>query len=318
MGTVCSLYFIGVLTLMFIFWKCLHWLYKFYNLYFTSAAVDFKSFGKWALVTGSTDGIGKGIAYELAKRGINIVLVSRNPDKLKKVANEIESRFDVETKCVTFDFSRPDNVVKTGDPVSSFYDAISDAIEELDIGILVNNVGIGAFGEFLNAFSESENKDVSSGLIRLTYCNTLAIAKMIEIILPQMLKRKRGLIMNLSSLATVTAMPFCGIYCGSKRYDDVISKALNQEYKNEGIIVQSIRPGMVKTNMTSRKGRKGTSFFPDFETYTAHLMNTIGKSDSTAGYRFHGIFELFLSSVPEVIFAKLLANLCRKKQNRTK
>nr|XP_039262908.1 very-long-chain 3-oxoacyl-CoA reductase-like [Styela clava] len=306
-----SLYFVGALTLFITLGKFAYSLIKFFNIYYTATTIDFKSFGKWALVTGSTDGIGKGIAYELAKRKLNVVLVSRNPEKLNNVADDIESKFSVQTKCIAFDFSRPDDV-KNGDSTSSIYDVISDGIKDLEIGILVNNVGLGASGEFLNAFSKSENKDMSTGIPRLIYCNCLSIARMTEIVLPQMLKRRKGLILNLASLAAVSPMPLNGIYSASKKFDDTFSKALISEYKNKGIIIQSIRPGPVKTNMTSSKGKEGTAYFPTFETYSSHIMDTVGKADATAGYRIHGILEFVIKILPVNLYAKILIRRSQK------
>merc|ERR1719450_829776 len=91
---------------------------------------DLKKYGSWAVVTGATDGIGKAIAKQLAKRGINIVLISRSSDKLTTVAEELVT-FNVQVKTITYDFSDANN-----------YGQIAEEIEDLDIGILVNNVGI--------------------------------------------------------------------------------------------------------------------------------------------------------------------------------
>ena len=86
------------------------------------------------MITGSTDGIGRAFAFELANRGFNIVLISRNQDKLNAVASEIQSKHKVQTRTVAFDFSKDTSVAG--------YESIMNKIADLDVSILINNVGI--------------------------------------------------------------------------------------------------------------------------------------------------------------------------------
>merc|ERR1712048_315786 len=92
--------------------------------------LNLKKFGSWAVITGATDGIGKAIAKQLAKQGLNLVMISRFEDKLKATAEEIGSE-KIEIKTISYDFSDPDD-----------YDRIAGQLKNLDIGILVNNVGM--------------------------------------------------------------------------------------------------------------------------------------------------------------------------------
>lgn len=101
--------------------------------FFNIGGVDLQTYGKWAVVTGCTDGIGKAYAEQLAKRGFNIVLISRTLDKLKQQALELENNYNVLTKVIAADFTEPDVI----------YPEIGAQLEDLDIGILVNNVGVG-------------------------------------------------------------------------------------------------------------------------------------------------------------------------------
>lgn len=99
---------------------------------FNIGGVNVKSYGKWAVVTGCTDGIGKAYAEQLAKRGLSIVLISRTLEKLNEQAKELQDRFKVETKVIAADFTEP----------NSIYPNIRTQLADLDIGILVNNVGM--------------------------------------------------------------------------------------------------------------------------------------------------------------------------------
>jgi len=88
-------------------------------------------FGKWAVVTGSTDGIGRAYAHELAKRGVNLILVSRSQKKLDSVAADIRKKYLIRTKTIAVDFSHGENV----------FPKIEEQLKDIEIGILVNNVG---------------------------------------------------------------------------------------------------------------------------------------------------------------------------------
>ncbi|XP_061986327.1 very-long-chain 3-oxoacyl-CoA reductase 1-like [Populus nigra] len=101
---------------------------------FLRPAKNLKKYGSWALVTGPTDGIGKGFAFQMARKGLNLVLVGRNPDKLKDVSGSIQSTYsNVQIKNVVVDFS--------GD-IDEGVQKIKETIEGLDVGVLINNVGV--------------------------------------------------------------------------------------------------------------------------------------------------------------------------------
>ena len=95
-------------------------------------AVNLKKYGSWAVVTGCTDGIGKAYAEHLAKRGLNIVLISRTLEKLQEQAKFITDKYKVETKVIAVDFTEQ----------TSIYTTIRNELGDLDIGVLVNNVGM--------------------------------------------------------------------------------------------------------------------------------------------------------------------------------
>ena len=109
----------------------LNWVY----IYFLRPAKNLKKYGSWALVTGPTDDIGKSFSFELAKRGLNLVLVGRNPDKLKDVSDSIQAKYaKTQIKSVVVDFS--------GD-LDEGVERIKEAIEGLDIGILIKMLRMG-------------------------------------------------------------------------------------------------------------------------------------------------------------------------------
>ncbi|KAK8726956.1 hypothetical protein OTU49_010158 [Cherax quadricarinatus] len=156
--------------------------------------------GRWAVVTGATDGIGKAYATELAKNGMNIILVSRTQEKLENVAQEIRGRYAVETEIVRADFS----VGRT------IYDDISKHLEGKEIGILVNNVGVA--GSALCLFIDAPEDDIWA----LVNVNVASVPAMTKLVLPGMIARRKGAIVNISSAAEIFSLPLLQLYCASK------------------------------------------------------------------------------------------------------
>jgi len=100
--------------------------------------------GSWALVTGASDGIGEQLCYELARSGLNIVLVSRTKEKLDTVATKIKNDYNVKTVVIQYDFS----VLSTPEEADKLTKLIEDNTKDLDISVLVNNVGLAWAGTF--------------------------------------------------------------------------------------------------------------------------------------------------------------------------
>ena len=163
-----------------------------------------KIYGAWAVVTGATDGIGKAFAFQLAKKGLNLVLVGRSSNKLKQVSKEIMSEFPTtRIKTVVFDFS--------GD-VSTGIEAMAKAIEGLDVGVLVNNVGVTY--PAARYFHEVEEK-IWMNIVRVNLEGTTRVTRAV---LPGMLQRKRGAIVNIGSGASIVvpSHPLYTIYAATK------------------------------------------------------------------------------------------------------
>jgi 17beta-estradiol 17-dehydrogenase / very-long-chain 3-oxoacyl-CoA reductase len=163
-----------------------------------------KHYGSWALVTGPTDGIGKGFAFQLARAGLNLVLVGRNPEKLKDVSDLIQTKYGkTQIKNVVVDFA--------GD-LSEGINRISDAIEGLDVGVLINNVGISyPYARFFHEVDEELLKN-------LIQVNIEGTTKVTQAVLPGMLKRKRGAIVNIGSGAAIVipSDPLYAVYAATK------------------------------------------------------------------------------------------------------
>ncbi|KVF07531.1 very-long-chain 3-oxoacyl-CoA reductase 1-like [Cynara cardunculus var. scolymus] len=194
------LFVLGSLSFLKTSTSILRWVY----VNFFRAPKNLKKYGSWALVTGSTDGIGKAFAFELAKKGLNLILVGRNPSKLEGVSSEIKSKFvKTQIKEVVFDLS--------GD-ISEGIKKITEAIEGLDVGILINNAGVSY--PYARFFHEVDDQLLNS-LIKV---NVEGTTKVTQAVLPQMVKRKKGAIVNIGSGAAIVipSDPLYAVYAASK------------------------------------------------------------------------------------------------------
>jgi len=243
-----------------------------------------EKYGPWAIVTGATDGIGKEYARELACSGINIILMSRSIDKLTRVAQEIEAEFNVETVVVQVDFSAG----------RSIFEKISESIRGKEIGILVNNVGV--MYEI-----PMELPELSQDVIwQHVNVNMGSLTMMCWMVLPQMLERRKGAIINLSSSSALGPLPYMNIYSASKIYVDYFSRALSHEVRNSGVIVQTLIPFYIATNLTKFSDFIGrpSLLVPNAQTFVRSALSTLGVCNRTTGYWSHELQLFATSSIP--------------------
>ncbi|MCI9846323.1 3-ketoacyl-ACP reductase [Flavobacterium pectinovorum] len=186
---------------------------------------------KNALITGAGKGIGKAIAIALAKEGVNVILVSRTQLDVEQLAVKIEN-FGVKSLALTADVS----------DINSVNTAVEKALAEFKtIDILINNAGIASFGKFLELEPTEWEKIIQVNLMG-TYYTTRAV-------LPNMIERQTGDIINISSTAGLNGNALTSAYSASKFAVLGLTDSLMQELRKHNIRVTALTPSTVATDM---------------------------------------------------------------------
>ena len=200
------------------------------------------------LVTGASSGIGAEIARELAKRGHGVTLAARREDRLRELADELESTHDVRAETISVDVSDTAQRAHLGEQLAE---------RGLTVEVLVNNAGFGSGGEFATLDAEEE-----AAMIRT---NVEAVIALTGHFLPGMIERGRGAVLNLASLIAFQPMPFQATYGASKAAVLSFTEALHEELRGKGVTITAVCPGPVRTEFGEVGGFGGADDkIPDF------------------------------------------------------
>jgi 17beta-estradiol 17-dehydrogenase / very-long-chain 3-oxoacyl-CoA reductase len=295
----------GKIAIVLLSLKLLKILWNNYLIYLFGCGVEWCGGpDSWAVITGSTDGIGLSYAQQMAKKGYSLLLISRNPEKLNQTKRDIENKYKncAQIRTLALDFTKPD-----------IYDTIEKEFQLLDnIHVLINNVGI--YYEYPEYFTRIPNsvKFITS----LINMNIISTTKMIDLVLPLMEKRGRGIIINLSSYTASFPLPLNTLYSASKAYINFLSRGLQEEYSAKGITIQSVLPFYVSTKMI---GNPKTSFLiPTPDEYVESALKTVGFETLTYGYWSHRLLAFIHSShiFGDELNMKLAFNYLKIKRQR--
>lgn len=271
------------LVIAFILTKVFTLVQFIYKMFYRTGK-DVLSYGKWAVITGATAGIGKGFAEELAKRGMNVVLISRSLDKLNGVAKEIEQKYKVQTKVFAADFTKM---------TEATYKQIFELLEPIkDLGILVNNVGTANEDpEYFLELSEQATFD----MININLKGTISMTRTV---LPLFLRNKKGAIINISSASGGMAAPMLTVYSSTKAFLTQFSRSLALEYKEFGIDVLGSRPYYVVSNLS--KIKRASLLVPSSERYAEDTLRHLGIESDIDPYWVHAAFDWVASVYPKL------------------
>lgn len=219
---------------------------------FKSLKSLYESPGKapWALITGASAGLGFCFAKQLAREGFNLILISRDSNKLSKAESDLKALCpNIEIKTMSADFDQEN--------CTSIFEKLEKIAKEKDIAILVNNLG--AFG--LSPFKKQDIRKMEM-LLRL---NISAIAGTTRAIVPSMLQRpSKSAIINVSSIQSFSYIPTTVVNCSSKAFINHFTRTLAAEYSPHKIDCLALTPGYMTTDALKESKKSNPSFIYSF------------------------------------------------------
>lgn len=254
------------------------------------------------LITGASTGLGKEFAKQLARDGEHLILVARRKDKLDELASELTRSHSVDVWSLGVDLAEPGAVSK-----------LVAAVGELPVHVqnLINNAGVGHLGLFAKG-------DLSAQLASIQL-NVLALVELTGLLLPQMLERKSGSILNIGSTAGFQPGPGMATYYATKAFVNSWSEALHHELRGTGVSVTLSCPGPTITEFAHRAGFADKNPLFDKMAATADEVVAEAISASRAGERrvVHGLKNQLMAGISGMVPNGLVLPLVSRLHSRT-
>ena len=199
----------------------------------------------YSLITGASSGIGECFARELAARGENVLLVARSSDKLESLVTELKTAHQILAEPLVMDLSE----AGSGERLARLVGQRGFVID-----LLINNVGFGARGKFWEL-----PLDKQTAMMRL---QIEALMELTFHLLPGMIERRHGRIINVSSMTGFQPIPYATAYAATKAFMNSFSMALREELRPYQVAVVTLCPGGTRTNFVNIGAREGRYRFP--------------------------------------------------------
>jgi hypothetical protein len=255
-----------------------------------------------ALITGASGGIGEALTQRFARGGFDVVLVARTEAKLQALGKELTTKFGVKTHALAYDLADPQSPRLLVEQLNT---------QGIVVDILVNNAGFATYGPF------AEND--LDGELRLLQVNIVTLTHLTRLLLPGMLQRRRGRILNVASTAAFMPGPLMAVYYASKAYVLSFSEGLNNEVQGSGVNVTALCPGPTSTGFQARAQMEESRLVQGRK-----IMDVETVAD--AGYRalmsrqavvIPGFMNRVQANIPRFLPRFLLPQIVRNAQERT-
>lgn len=249
---------------------------------------------KTVLITGTTSGIGYAFSKEFAKGNYHIILVSRNYKKLKRQQEELQ-KINKNISIITCDLLRKD-------AADSIYEEIKNSHWNVDY--LINNAGFNEVGPFWETDLKKEED-----MIQL---HIQFVTRLIKLLLPAMLGRNEGKILNVGSTASYIACPTDAIYAASKAYILFFSNALSSELTGTGVTITTLCPGATKTEFAKKSKIENTILFKLF-VMKPEKVAEIGKKAMIQGKRVvvAGVYNKMLVGFSKILPTRIMGAMTK-------
>jgi uncharacterized protein len=190
--------------------------------------------GKWALITGASAGIGMELAKLLALGGANLVLTARRVERLQQLAAELTAQHGIKVEVFAADLTQPD----TPPRIFAFTTG-----KQIEIELLINNAGFGAFG--------NTHQIPVAKMLEMVQVNCSAVVYLTRLYLPDMVARRHGDVMIVASLAAFQPLPYSSEYAATKAFDLIFAEGVAEEMRPFGVRVSALCPGTTTTEFQS-------------------------------------------------------------------
>ncbi|WBV57837.1 SDR family NAD(P)-dependent oxidoreductase [Chryseobacterium daecheongense] len=251
----------------------------------------------FAVVTGASQGLGKAFVEHLAKKKINVILISLPGQNVAHLSEKIAETYYVKTHYYEIDLSVNENVMQITEELNRSF----------NIYILINNAGLGGTRKFVDATPDYINT--------ILQVNVMATSLMTHQLLPNLLKQPKAYILNVSSMAAFSPIGFKTVYPASKTFIHSFSRGLHEELKDTNVFVSVVNPGAMKTNKDvceriEKQGFLGKLTLLDPNKVAARCVNQLFKRDSVI--MVNPISWLVMKILPIWIKLPLMTNAIKK------
>ena len=254
-----------------------------------------------ALVTGASSGIGEALARRLARDGRHLGLVARRADRLETLAAALRAAHAVEVHVLPADLTKPA--------------AVAGLVEELgrrglDVDWLVNNAGFGTVGLFHTMPVERELDEIA--------LNVEALVELTGRLVPAMVRRRRGVVMNVASVGAYLPSPSMATYTATKAFVLSFSEAIAVELRDTGVQVLCVCPGVTRTEFQER-AHVETAHVPGFLQQTAEAVadeavRAVGRGDVVVTGVLNRVTVNALKFVPHSLLTRVASGLIRPQE----
>ncbi|WP_370900400.1 SDR family NAD(P)-dependent oxidoreductase [Chryseobacterium gossypii] len=254
----------------------------------------------FAVVTGASRGLGKAFAKNLAKKKMNVILISLPGQDVDQLSREIARRYQVKTDYYEVDLSVNENIFKLTDWLNSSY----------NIHILINNAGLGGTRKFMEASPEYINS--------ILQVNVTATSLITHQLLPNLMRQPEAYILNVSSMAAFSPIGFKTVYPASKTFIHSFSRGLYEELKHTNVFVSVVNPGAMATNpdvckRIEKQGFLGKLTLLDPDKVADYCINQLLKRDTVI--MVNPLSWMLLKILPVWIKLPLMTNAIKREIN---